>query len=257
MSTQNGILDLSYEAAEDLSGDKFKFIVIDSSTGLARRPNNAAEKARGILQNAPVAGEAAVIRLAGVSKFEGNAALAINTFIKPEFVSAADAGKGQDAAGAMEHAAGIVVEATDAEDDLGSVFLFTPTPSRQYASVAIPDLTPNTTGRVGLLAVQQALKVTKISIASYNAPADADGGMTLAITNYDQSATADDNLLGAATFDLESLTAKESEALALTATAADLILAANDFVFADFVNDSAAIDTNLGGAVIVIEYDLL
>ena len=257
MSTQNGILDLSYVAAEDLSSDKFKFMVIDSSSGQARRPNNAAEKARGILQTAPVAGEAAVIRLAGVSKFEANAALAINTFIKPEFVSASDAGKGQDAAGAMEHALGIVVEATDAEDDLGSVLLFTPSPTRQYACVAIPDLTPNTTGRVGLLAVQQALKVTKISIASYNKPADADGVITLAITNYDQSATADDNLLVAATFDLESLTAKESEALALTATAADLILAANDFVFADFVNDSAAIDTNLGGAVIVIEYDLL
>jgi hypothetical protein len=257
MSTQNGILDLSYKAAEDLSSDKYRFIVIDSSTGLARRPNNASEKVRGILQNAPVAGEAAVVRLAGVSKFEANDALTINTFIKPEFVSASDAGKGQDAAGAMEYAAGIVVEETDAEDDLGSVLLFTPSPTRQYASVAIPDLTANTTGRVGLLAVQQALKVTKISIASYNKPADADGVITLAITNYDQSATADDNLLVAATFDLESLTAKESEKLALTATAADLILAANDFIFADFVNDSAAIDTNLGGAVIVIEYDLL
>lgn len=257
MSTENKILDLSREAAEDLSNDKYRFVVVDSSTGLARRPNNAAEITRGILQNAPVAGEAAVIRLAGVSKFEANAALAINTFIKAEFVSASDAGKGMDAAGASHLAAGIVVEATDAEDDLGSVLLFTPNPSRQYVSVAIPDITANTTGRVGLLAVQQALKVTKITIASYNKPADADGVITLAITNYDQSATADDNLLVAATFDLESLTAKESEELALSATAADLILAANDFVFADFVNDSAAIDTNLGGAVIVIEYDLL
>jgi len=257
MSTENKILDLSYEAAEDLSSDQFKFMVIDSSSGKARRPNNAAEKARGILQNAPVAGEAAVIRLAGVSKFEANAALAINAFIKPEFVSAADAGKGMDAAGELQGAAGIVVEATDAEDDLGSVFLFTPTPTGQSVSIYLPDLTANSTVRIGIHAVQRAMKVTKMSLGSYNKPADADGVMTLAVTNYDQSATADDNLLVAATFDLESLTAKESEELALTATAADLILAANDFIYATLVNDSAAIDTNLGGAILTIEFDLL
>ncbi len=122
MATDNRILDLTWPAAEDLSGDQFKFVVLDSS-GRVRRPDSASEVAIGILQNAPEAGKAAVVRVIGVSKFEANAALGIGAFIGPEYVSATDAGKGRDNAAALAYARAVVVEATGAEDDLGSCLL--------------------------------------------------------------------------------------------------------------------------------------
>lgn len=122
MATEIKILDLTWPAAEDLSSDQFKFVVLNSS-GQVRRPDSASEVAAGILQNAPGAGEAAVVRVIGASKFEGNAALGIGTFIGPEYVSAADAGKGQDNSGSLAYARAVVIEATGAEDDLGSCLL--------------------------------------------------------------------------------------------------------------------------------------
>lgn len=122
MATEIKILDLTWPAAEDLSSDQFKFVVLNSS-GQVRRPDSASEVAAGILQNAPGAGEAAVVRVIGASKFEGNAALGIGTFIGPEYVDAADAGKGQDNAGSLAYARAVVIEATGAEDDLGSCLL--------------------------------------------------------------------------------------------------------------------------------------
>jgi len=52
MSTENKILDLTFPAAEDLSDDTYKFVVLNSS-GQVRRPDSASEVAIGILQNAP------------------------------------------------------------------------------------------------------------------------------------------------------------------------------------------------------------
>ena len=122
MATENKILDLSYPAAEDLTLDKYHFVVLTSS-GTVRRPDTASEVVLGILQNAPYTGEAAVVRVIGVSKFEANAVLAIGTFIGPEYVGAADAGKGKDNTASPAYARGIVIEGTSAEDDVGSVLL--------------------------------------------------------------------------------------------------------------------------------------
>ncbi len=122
MTTENKVLDLSWPAAEDLSEDRYKFVVLNSS-GQVRRPDSASEVAIGILQNAPVAGEAAAVRLIGASKFHGNAALGIGTFIGPEYVSASDAGKARDNSGALAYARAVVIEATGAADDLGSCLL--------------------------------------------------------------------------------------------------------------------------------------
>lgn len=127
MSTENRILDLSYEAAEDLSSDQFRFVVLDSS-GKVRRPDSEAELAIGILQNAPASGEAAQVRIDGISKLVANGIMAINTIVKPEFVDGADAGKGDDAGTKWKAARGIVVEAAGAEDDLCSVRLIGPFP---------------------------------------------------------------------------------------------------------------------------------
>lgn len=122
MSTENKILDLTFPAAEDLSSDQYKFVVLNSS-GQVRRPDSASEVAIGILQNAPLSGEAAVVRVVGQSKVQANAAIGIGTFVGPEYVSATDAGKGRDNSSALAYARAVMVEATGAEDDLGSCLL--------------------------------------------------------------------------------------------------------------------------------------
>lgn len=128
--------------------------------------------------------------------------------------------------------------------------------TKEVISVALPPLTVNTTTRRGVIAAGRSMQITRVSIGSYTKPNDADGVMTLALEKYDKSGTAEKNLLGAATFDLESLTAKEAEDLTLTSTTADLVVDAGDLVYVEMVNDSAAIDTNLEGAL-TIEVDLL
>ncbi len=118
---ENMILDLSFPAAESLVDDQYKFVVL-TSTGV-RRPDSEVEALLGILQNKPALGEAAAVRILGVSKLQMNDAIAVNAFVKAEYVSAADAGKGKTAAAALAYARALVLEASGAEDDLGSVLL--------------------------------------------------------------------------------------------------------------------------------------
>lgn len=121
MAWENGILDLSFVAAEDLSNDQHRFVVL-STTGV-RRPDSETEGALGILQNAPGAGEAASVRILGVSKLVAGGALGVGIFVMPEYVSATDAGKGASAASALAYARAMVIGAAGAEDDLATVLL--------------------------------------------------------------------------------------------------------------------------------------
>jgi hypothetical protein len=128
MSTDNQILSLSFPAAEDLTEDQYKFVVL-TATNTVRRPDSEVEVALGILQNAPALGEAASVMIIGESKFQCNAALGAGAFIMPEYVSAADAGKAKTAAAALQYARAIVIEPTSDEDDLGSCLLIGPVPA--------------------------------------------------------------------------------------------------------------------------------
>ena len=87
----NKILDLSFVALESLVDDQYKFVVL-TSTGV-RRPDNETEGLIGILQNAPGINEAAVVRVIGVSKLQVNDAIAINAYVKAEYVSRDRRGK--------------------------------------------------------------------------------------------------------------------------------------------------------------------
>lgn len=120
MSTENGILDVSYEAAEDLSNDQYRIVVL--SSGKVQRPDAATDIGLGILQNAPGSGEAASVRLIGVSKIVFGETVAENEWIKLEYVSAADAGKGLDADVALDLAIGRCLVGGD-EDELGEILL--------------------------------------------------------------------------------------------------------------------------------------
>jgi len=120
MSTENKVLDVSFPAGEDLSNDQYRIVVLD--TGAVRRPNATTDIPLGVLQNAPAAGEAAVVRLIGVSKIQLGEAVAENEWIKLEYVDATDAGKGLDADVALDLAIGRCL-AGGSEDDLGEILL--------------------------------------------------------------------------------------------------------------------------------------
>jgi len=122
MATENRVLDVTYEAAEDLSADQFRIVVLDAASGKARRPDSAGEVPLGVLQNAPAAGQAAVVRLMGVSKVVLGETVAVNEWVKLEYNDAADAGKALDADLALDLALGRCL-AGGGEDALGEVLL--------------------------------------------------------------------------------------------------------------------------------------
>lgn len=123
MATENRVLDVSWEAAEDLSNDQYRIVVLDATTGKVRRPDHATtDIGIGVLQNAPLAGEAAVVRLIGISKIQFGETVAVNEWIKHEYVDAADAGKALDADTALDVAIGRCLVGGD-QDELGEILL--------------------------------------------------------------------------------------------------------------------------------------
>jgi hypothetical protein len=125
MATDAGILLLSGEAAEDLSDDQYRIMIKDATTGKIRRPDHATNDApnmAGVLQNAPRSGEAASLMLIGKSKIQLGGTVARGKWIKYEYQSATDAGKGIDASGALDVAIGWLWEGGD-EDELGEIVL--------------------------------------------------------------------------------------------------------------------------------------
>lgn len=116
-------IDIAMEAAEDLSADQYHFVIQDATSGKLRRPDAANERALGVLQNAPLAGEAAVVRTDGISKVVANAALAVGALVTPEYVGATDAGKAAATTTARIKVRGVVLEASGAEDDLAVIRL--------------------------------------------------------------------------------------------------------------------------------------
>jgi len=144
VATENKILDLSFPAAEDLSNDQYRFVVLNSS-GAVRRPDSETEVCLGILQNAPASGEAASVRIMGVSKVQVNATLGIGTFVMQEYVSATDAGKAKTSAGAPAYSRAVVVEASGAEDDLASVLLTSTFPAINDAVASAAVVTTDAT----------------------------------------------------------------------------------------------------------------
>lgn len=257
MAYEQTLLDVPIEAHEDLSADQFRFVMMDATTKRVRRPDSGIEIAVGVLQNAPAAaGRGAHVCTHGLTKVRAGEALAVGDEVKPEYVSATDAGKAIKATGVLETVHGLVIEPATAEDQLATILLYTPQKGskRKLISVELSAFTANATVYVPILAINKAIKVTGIWAAAITIPVDADGTSTLLVYNHDKSASADDALMAAA-YNMEGLVSKETTAMGLTATAADLVLEAGDFLFAALTNNSAAIDTNMADALVTIEYE--
>lgn len=122
MAIQYSGIDISLLAAEDLSSHQYCF-VHQAADGTVDLLDSGSEFPVGILQNAPVSGEVAVVRVIGVSKLVMNAAVAVGAAVKAEYVGATDNGKGDaaDTEGDIER--GRCIQASGAEDDVGAVIL--------------------------------------------------------------------------------------------------------------------------------------
>jgi len=117
-----GISDIPFEAAEDLSSYQYHFVVLNSSGKIALM-DAIGDYPIGVLQNAPESGEAAVVRYAGVSKVVANAAIDEGDFVNAEFNSVTDCGKADATTTAGTLSCGVCIDASSAEDDLCSVLL--------------------------------------------------------------------------------------------------------------------------------------
>lgn len=122
MAIEYGGTDISFLAAEDLSAKQFTFVHQADDTTVDMI-DSGAELCVGILQNAPVSGEVAVVRVTGTSKLIMNDAVAVAVLVKAEYVGAADNGKGDAADTNTDPIRGLTILATGAEDDIGAVIL--------------------------------------------------------------------------------------------------------------------------------------
>jgi hypothetical protein len=122
MAVEYSGLDVSFVAAEDLSNHQYMFVhqATDTTCDLL---DAGTEFPIGILQNAPVLGETAVVRIDGTSKLVMNAAVAVGVALKAEYVGATDNGKGDAADTDYDIVRGICIKASGAENDVGAVKL--------------------------------------------------------------------------------------------------------------------------------------
>lgn len=146
------ILDVSVEAAEDLSSYQYQFVILDTD-GKAALMDSAIETPYGVLQNAPASGEGATVRILGVSKIVANGSLDEGVFVKPEYVSGTDCGKAQAAGSDLDLICGIVVDSASAEDDLVSVLLL---PYHGQAGPRVKETTVTTDATAGNLTLTAA-----------------------------------------------------------------------------------------------------
>lgn len=114
MAWELPVLDLSLEAEADLSAKQFHLIKLDSSGKVALA--GSAERAIGVLQNNPSTGEAAQVRVLGVSKVVSGYSFGVGT------VLASDA-SGKAITSSSAKPIGIALEAATAANQIVSVLV--------------------------------------------------------------------------------------------------------------------------------------
>lgn len=144
---------------------------------------------------------------------------------------------------------------------------FRPLPGRYGAQVVtvsrlVPTLTANTTTTINVGAPvgdsrrTEKCKLLGVAVSAITPPADADGTILASVIKRDVSASSDVTL-SSATLDLETLTAETQADFSLVEDDSQLTFDAGDILEVDVVNNSVAIDTQPGEAIIVAEFALL
>ena|SRR5690606_17183861 len=132
--------------------------------------------------------------------------------------------------------------------------------ARRFAFLSLGQLTANSTvaapPRFGCPPGVGKVRVLGLHVAASAVPVDADGTCKLNVKVNDISEGQADVLVNG--FDLESLDAANElfELEVAESTEKELTLEAGDVLYAELVNDSAAIDTN-ANITLVVEYILL
>lgn len=107
-----GASEFSFEAGADLSALQFHFVKLNAS-GQVVAVAAGTDKVIGILQNKPIAGEAATVWMAGISKLKVSAAIAAGAVVGPSAN-----GRG---VGAHATPVGQMLDTTTAADQIGSI----------------------------------------------------------------------------------------------------------------------------------------
>ncbi len=133
MAFENRGLDVPFNAGEDLSSAQYRFLELNSN-GDAVIAGVTGNYAIGILQDAPVSGAPAEVRVDGISKLAmgstgiyGVTGVAVNTFLSPD---SNGRGVGETGAGfAPKYAKARMLDSTFIFDKLGTVEIVSANPA--------------------------------------------------------------------------------------------------------------------------------
>jgi len=130
MAWELAIQEQSFGASEDISDDQYRFMVLSSDQ--LRRPDTVYETAIGVLQNAEVEQyDAGTVMVSGVTKVVLGETITAGKWVKPEYVSAADAGKAVICSPSDVNCRGYVLGG-GAENELGTILLVGPAIGNMY-----------------------------------------------------------------------------------------------------------------------------
>ena len=254
-----GNIAIGGKSFEDLSANQNRFVVRDATAGKYRRPDSATEHPAGVLitDGVDAANLGVDIVISGIVKVVAGETLVTNDIVCAEYVSATDAGKAVKIGSNIRYARGIVHEGCD-EDYLATIELLRyGVHAANAISAPMGAATASATTTYPILAVNRAITITSISFMSALVPVSASGTLLLNIYAHVDVTSAENLLQSAANIDLETIIADAHETynVTLTATTANLTLAAGDSVYATITSNNT-IGTNVNGTFYV-EYEIL
>lgn len=156
MATQLNYDAESFLASGDYSAYTHHFVGLDSSNaGFAKLPAATLSQAEGVLENSPASGMPAAVSYNGVTKVKAGAAIALGTYVRAEYdaTTALNCGRAVDAAGHMEYARAVVLEASTAANEVIRVRLVAGAPATGATGVGAVGAT-GVAGPAGATGVQ-------------------------------------------------------------------------------------------------------
>lgn len=121
MAYEMDTLDITFTAGEDLSALQYTYVYI-SADNTVKSATAATAKLVGVLQNKPISGAAARVRVFGVSRV-----VAVDTSLTyGSYVTASTGGKGIASTTAKDIFNGIVISGATAANEVASVMLTGP-----------------------------------------------------------------------------------------------------------------------------------